>query len=116
MDAETTKIYELLKQVAIKGGVVTLEEIANLVNFNLDQKAHRKEISKMLDEISAHEHKDKRPLLPAVVIAQDNYNLKLPGKGFFKSAKKLRVFDGIDETSFYHRELEKVYEHWTSCK
>ena len=46
----------------------------------------RKEIGKILGDISRHEHKNERPLLSSLVIRIDD---KTEGDGFFKLAEEL---------------------------
>ena len=69
----------------------------------------RNKISVILDEISEQEYKNGRPLLSTVVIHKDN---NMPGKGYFKMAKRIGLYEGNDDFTFYINELRKVHEHY----
>ena len=69
----------------------------------------------LLGEINENEAKYDRPMLSAVVIGKNNY----PGPGFYAFAEenlgKLQSNATEEQrTSFFKKELDKVYSTWES--
>jgi hypothetical protein len=104
-------IYEELKRVAARATTVTYSEIAPLAGLSMDDPSHRDEIGRLLGEISEHEHEMNRPLLSVVVIHRDN---NMPGPGFFKLAKRLGLYDGLDDLKFFLDELKRAHTVWAT--
>jgi hypothetical protein len=46
----------------------------------------------------------------AVVVQAENK----PGEGFFKLARELGLFLGSDELAFWVKELNRVWDYWSS--
>lgn len=111
MDAEATTIYDRLVEIAKGGDVTYYSDIAPLAGLDMSLPPDRNRISDILDEISRTESSLGRPLLSAIVILKDE---NIPGDGFFKMAKELRLYDGSDDFRFWIRELRRVHDHWTS--
>ena len=74
-------------------------------------------ISRILDEINTSEHKECRPMLPAVVMVSGR---RVPGDGFFTQAIKLgkpapdpRKTTSIRvQRKFWEPELDRVHSYW----
>ena len=109
MATETTAIYERLIEIAKGGDITYYSDIAPLAGLDMSLPPDRNRISDILDEISRTELTSGRPLLSAVVILKDE---NIPGDGFFKMAKELRLYDGSDDFRFWIRELRHVHDHW----
>ena len=101
-------LHTRLSEVAQSGGVVTYKEVAELLGFDPREPAQRTDLSRLLREVSLHEHAAGRPLLTAVVVSQDT---RLPGRGFFALMRSLGFGEGGDEALFA-RELQRVHAHW----
>ena len=99
-------MYEELKRAALRQTTVTYSEIAPLADLDMEDPSHRDEIGRLLGEISKHEHGMNRPLLSVLVIHRDN---NMPGPGFFKLAKRLRLYDGRDDLKYFLDELKRVH-------
>ena len=107
------EIYEKLKQIAKNQTIVFYSQIAPLANLDMERSDDRNKIAEILDEISHHEHSQGRPLLSAVVVhshGQDGGGI--PGLGFFKMAKALKLQGREDNVTFFAQELIKVHRTW----
>ncbi len=100
-------IYEKLKEVARKKALTNYTEVGALVGL----EPHNPIPWGMLDQINRHEYQEGRHMLSAVVIVQEDNKL---GEGFFKLARKLGLFLGDDELTFWVKELNKVWGYWSS--
>jgi hypothetical protein len=110
-----TAIYELLKETARAGRLITYGEVAPLANLHLESQGDRNRLAQLLGEISQHEHSQGHPMLSAVVVVADT---QIPGKGFFTFAKELGKYQGsteLQELEFYAKELRRVYDYWRSA-
>ena len=105
-------IYEELKRVAARATTVTYSEIAPLADLDMEDPSHRDEIGQLLGEISEYEHGMNKPLLSVVVIHRDD---NMPGPGFFKLAKRLRLYDGRDDLKFFLDELKRAHAAWANA-
>ncbi len=65
-----------------------------------------------LDEIDVYEHRERRPLLSALVVHKDGDGM--PGQGFFTIAWKLGQYSSGDPVQFWKQELERVWDYWTT--
>ena len=106
MDADTKTIYEKIKEVAKDGGTVTYSEVASCVGMRAI------EITPILDRINKTENREGRPLLSAVVV---NKIKRMPGTGFFELAKELKLYNGGDDTGYWHEELQRVRAYWRNA-
>jgi len=100
-------IYEKLKEVAREKSLTNYTEIGLLVGL----EPHNPILWGMLDDINRHEYRENRPMLSAVVIVQADNK---PGAGFFECARNLGVFQGGDELTFWVKELNRVWDYWSS--
>ena len=108
-------LYQKLIEVAKNTDTVTYEEIREIAGVgSFDSPGNRVLIGAILEQLSAHEHNEGRPLLSAVVILKDE---NIPGEGFFTLAKKLELMDEDgDRLGFFVRELGRVHDYWWSRK
>ena len=102
-------IYEHLKAAAREGKFVTYGEIAPLANLNMANETDRIKMTKLLQEIGDFELQHNRPMLPALVVQKST---KMPGQGFFRSARQSGIYKGGDDAGFFQEELRKVYDYW----
>jgi nicotinamide-nucleotide amidase len=102
-------IYEHLKVLARQGETTTYGEIAPLAHLDLNNPADLKEIGTILDDIAAYEFAQNHPLLSALVVSRGK---NIPGRGFFKSARELGVYQGSDDFRFFTEELRRVHDYW----
>jgi len=100
-------IYEKLKEVARVKTLTNYTEVGLLVGL----EPHNPILWGMLDDINRYEHQEHRPMLSAVVIVQADNK---PGEGFFKLARDLGLFHGGDELTFWVKELNRVWNYWSS--
>jgi hypothetical protein len=106
-------IRDKLIEAAKKQKVVYYAEVGELLNFSMDNPHHRKELGRILGEISTDEHQEGRPLLSAIVVHKENH---LPGEGFFKLAKELgKQKPDEDNDTFYTNELRRVFNTWMAA-
>lgn len=82
-----------------------------MVGLNKRNPEVLRKIARILGDISCSEVEHRRPMLSAVVV---NKGAAMPGKGFFKLARKLGRHGDDDDHRFFVRELALVYKHWTS--
>ena len=102
-------IYKAIVKVAEDGGRVYYGEIAPLVDLDMKLTHHRGLMGAILERISRREHSAGRPLLTAVVIKKMT---GIPGKGFFKLAKCLRLQTHEADADFWEKELKRVHDYW----
>lgn len=107
------QIREMLIKAAKNQKVVYYAEVGELLNFSMDNPHHRKELGRILGEISTEEDDNDRPLLSAVVVHKEDH---LPGEGFFNLAKELgKQKPDEDNDTFYTNELRKVFDAWMAA-
>ena len=105
-------IRDRLIEAAKNKKVVFYAEIGELLNFSMDNPHHRRELGRILGEISTEEEHSGRPLLSAIVVHKDDH---LPGKGFFELARELsKINPGVDNDTFYASELQRVFDEWAN--
>ena len=103
-------VYDRLKQVARQQTTISCSELAPLTDLDISMDHDRNEMSRILGEISAHEHEQKRPMPSAVVTHKDGD----PGKGFYTLARELGVTPaGMSKIAFWSQELRNVHHHWS---
>lgn len=109
MNGGTERLYEQLRRVAKCESVTYYSDVAPLVGLNMDLQEDRNRIGDILDRISSTEHRAGRPLLSAVVIRSDK---NMPGRGFFKLARRLCLHGADDDFRYWLRELRQVHDYW----
>ncbi len=102
-------IYEELKRVAKGQRTICYGPVAHMVGLDLSDYVQLNQLSAWLGEISTHEHRAGRPMLSAVVVATET---NMPGIGFFKLARELGVYRGVDDLAFFVGELRRVHAFW----
>ena len=101
-------VYERLKEVARASGVIHYSQIAPIAGVG------PRNLGQILGEVCQGELHQGRPMLGAVVVRKDSH---IPGQGFFKSARKMGLFQGStdkDKREFWVQELRKVHGYWSS--
>ena len=104
-------VYAELIAAARHRGLLTYQEIAQLMGLPLTGNKMGREVGLMLGEISADEHDNGRPMLSAIVVGVNGK----PGDGLFGISKRLGVFDDENEVAreqFVEQERRAVYEMW----
>lgn len=111
------KVREALIKVARSKKVIYYQELCNYCGLKFDMFNNpndRREIGKILGDISIYEFDEGRPLLSALVISRNGEE----GDGFYKlceflgitkSWKKLKN-DGV----FAVQEISKCHEYWAN--
>lgn len=93
-------------------GLIFYEQLNLHCALDLDfsRDADRRRIGKILGDISEYEILGRRPLLSAVVVAQDTMR---PGMGFNKLVDALGLsLSGEDRDTQYIRLLTDVHNYW----
>lgn len=79
-----------------------------------ETEADRNELFGKRVDISTFEYTQGRPMLSAVVVHKpSSSDPRMPGKGFFKLASDLGVWNSGTKDKFFSDELGKVYEYWS---
>lgn len=106
-------LYESLQQAARARCRMTYGMLAPLLGLDLERTADRNRLSRLLGDISRHEHAQQRPLLSVLVFQRVS---GLPGVGFFRLARELGRLAGPDTAearrAFAAEELAEVYDLW----
>ena len=104
-------IYSELIQAAQHHGLVTYQELADLICLPLQGNHMGKELGHYTGEISTEEAEHGRPMLSALVVGVKG----TPGEGFFGKAKELGRLTSDDpaaQHAFWEAERKAVYETW----
>jgi hypothetical protein len=104
-------IYAELIAAARHRGLVTYQEIAQIMGLPLSGNHMSREVGYILGEISDDEREHGRPMLSAIVVGVSGK----PGAGLFALAKQFDRFDDEDEVArerFVHQERQAVYDTW----
>lgn len=105
------RVYAVLVQAAERRGLVTYQEIAQIMGLPLRGSYMGSEVGNMIGVISENEVGYGRPMLSAIVVGVNNK----PGSGFFTWARelgRLKSDDPADEMPFWESEKQAVYEVW----
>jgi hypothetical protein len=101
-------VYDRLKEAARKKELVTYKELAAVAGLDWSKDYGRcRQLFPVLKDICTAEVKEGRPMLGAVAVRQDT---KMPGAGFFASARKLGRYQSGTDLSFWTAEQEAVFE------
>lgn len=103
------RLGEQLRTVARFGKTITYNDLAALVDLDMDDPVDAKELAGGIRAVSLSEHGAGRPLLSTLVVG---LKTRRPGKGFFRLAQHLGRHDGFDDGTFFTHELRRVHEHW----
>lgn len=104
-------IFAELINAARRRGVVTYQELADLIGLPLQGSYMGKTLAIFLGLISQEEAKHGRPMLSAIVVNVGG----IPGEGFYPIAIQLGLPVGEGDTArhaFWESEKAKVYETW----
>lgn len=104
-------VYAELIAAARHRGLLTYQEIAQIMGLHLTGSHMSREVGTILAEIGDDEHENGRPMLTAIVVGVSGK----PGPGLFALAKQHGRFDSEDQDareSFVQQERQKVYEAW----
>lgn len=106
-----SKLIEIARK---RGGYIHYQQLANECNLGLffqDNPSHRKEIGRILGEISAFEEEHRRPLLSSLVISQGGDE----GYGFFKLCEELGYGNWKklkNDPAFPSIQMNRCYDFW----
>ena len=78
MDPELEKLRHVLIDIARKGAFTTYQPVADLFGLEMANPAHRREIGRLLGEVSRFEVSQGRPMLSSVVVLSGD---DVPGHG-----------------------------------
>ncbi len=108
-------IYHIVKSELITAaryrGIVTYQQIAQLIGLPIEGSHMGKQLGHILGEISEDEHLQGRPMLSAVAVGVSGE----PGKGFYLLARDLgKLKDDSAEARklFWETEKVAVYKEW----
>lgn len=101
------EIRQVLIDTARQKSLITYRELtASLQTVVIHY--HSPILARLLVEIGSEESEAGRPILPALVVAQQT---GIPGKGFFRIAGE-RGQDVADVKAFWEDEVRRVYDYW----
>lgn len=104
-------VYSELIAAARHRGLITYQEIAQIMGLPLSGNHMSREVGQILGEISDDERENDRPMISAIVVGVSGK----PGLGLFALAKQFERFDSEDEAArdhFVHQERQVVYDTW----
>jgi hypothetical protein len=102
------KVYFKLLELARRCELITYGMVADIAGVPVRSST----LWTILDDINLHELGEQRPMLSAIVIAQES---GIPGEGFFTQAKALgRQGASEGDTVFWKRECDRVYAEFAS--
>ena len=105
------KVYAALVNAAEHRGLVTYQEIAQIMGLPLSGSHMGREVGNIIGVISEDEIAYGRPMLSAIVVGVNGK----PGDGFYAWARDLGRFEGEGKEAqerFWQQEREAVYEAW----
>lgn len=105
------RVYAALVHAAESRGVVTYQEIAQIMGLPLSGSHMGREVGNIIGVISEDEVALGRPMLSAIVVGVNGK----PGDGFYGWARDLGRFEGEGKEAqerFWQQEREAVYEAW----
>jgi hypothetical protein len=100
-----------LQETARASRTIHYGDIAPMLGLDMGDPQDRLRIGETLGEISKVEHESGRPLLSVVVTQKEN---ERPGAGFFQLAQDLGMMAGLDNETFFIKELTRAYEYWAA--
>ena len=112
-----TRVREKLIEIASRKNIIHYQQLCNDCFLKLDMYNNpddRKEIGRILGEISTYEFENDRPLLSAVVISTTGEE----GDGFYKLCEELGITSDWrklkrDEV-FAVQEIQKCHDFWSN--
>ena len=104
-------IYDKLIQVAKARTTITYGELAKVADMLIDDDQGVKRLGLLLDEIADQEIAAGRPLLPVVIVRENN----MPGAGLFKYARRKKL-QKTDDLTYFATELKRVYDYWATAE
>ena len=105
------RVYAALVNAAEHRGLVTYQEVAQIMGLPLSGSHMGREVGNMIGVISEDEISYGRPMLSAIVVGVSGK----PGDGFYVWARnlgRLQSNNPADEEPFWQSERQGVYEAW----
>lgn len=105
------KVYAALVNAAEHRGLVTYQEIAQIMGLPMSGSHMGREIGNMIGVISESEVQMGRPMLSAIVVGVSGK----PGEGFYHWARdlgRLQTDHPADEERFWEDEKQAIHEMW----
>jgi hypothetical protein len=100
-------VYFKLLEVARWRDLITYSEVSKIARVAVRSST----FWQILDDINIVELSAGRPMLSAVVVAQES---GIPGEGFFKQAKAFgRQLESQDDRLFWREECNRIYTEFT---
>src|SRR3972149_12077786 len=88
---------------------IRYKALANRFQIAYEYTNERNDFHKLLDAINRYEVEQNRPLLSAIVVNET----KMPGKGFFRLARELRLQrPDEDNDAFAIRARQELFDFW----
>lgn len=114
MDKMRDDIYQKLVEVARSQKLISYEDLNQQLNLGLDFSLppDRDLIGEWLGEISESEVNAGRHMLSALVGHKEGTGIGDPGKGFYRYAIDLGVYDGSDDLGFWANEVKWLHNYW----
>ena len=105
-------IYEKLKEVARRKGLITYKELAGVVGLDWKRDYGKcRQIFSVLGAVSTSEVEQGHPMLSAIAVRQ---HTRTPGPGFFTLARDLGRYRSGNNHSFWVAERDAVWSLWSS--
>jgi alkylated DNA nucleotide flippase Atl1 len=111
-----TPEYDLVREELIRKAnnreIVAYMTIARLIGIEQPGNHMAREVGHVLGEISEDEVNQRRPMLSAVVVRDND---EYPGDGFFTLARQKNLLaenTELAERTFWENELNAVYQEW----
>ena len=102
------QIRSWLVEVAKRGGMTTYGETSAHAPACDAKWPRYSRLHNNLYKVSAHEHKEGRPLLTAIVTKKDGH----VGEGFHGMAEDVGKRTGGNRLLFWCEEVKRVHEYW----
>ncbi len=105
------KVYAALVNAAEHRGLMTYQEVAQIMELPSKGSYMGREVGNMIGTISEDEVRLGRPMLSALVVGVDGK----PSKGFFDWARqlgRLHSDDPGEEKRFWEEEKQALYQVW----
>lgn len=104
-------IYQRLLQAARERRFVSYTDLTAAIGLSISDASGLNAFGEILEEIADYELTNKRPLLAAIIVNENN---NMPGNGLFDYAKRKGLMKPKDKDrlGFFLQEAKKVHDFW----